>query len=181
VRKLLLLLLLLCVCSGCAGTKFYFFGVDTDIITEASRGDALKAAAGVVTSVAAHVGGHYLMAEVTGVTMKQVSWTKEEMTNGSRSDYRWCARGGFMLQHGFGLVLTSFETTRYSYFTKGYVVFAAAETWVYPLVNRGHYNDFKTSEDNHVDYAIFSGIALHNVLRVPWERDYALDGVDIGR
>ena len=169
--RFITLFLLLTLTFGCAGTKFYFFGVDTALVTEASRKDALKVVAGAAVSVAAHVGGHYLAAEIVGVDVKQVNVFKEEFSNGTDGDYRWCARGGFMLQHGFNLVLTSFEATRYSYFTKGYTALAAVETWAYPLVNKGYYSDLRTSQDNGLDYAIYSGIALHNMLRIPWERN----------
>jgi hypothetical protein len=77
-----------------------------------------------------------------------------------------------VLQHTIGTALTSFEATRYSYFTKGYVATSALQTWLYPVVNRGHYNDFKLLDeaggDPGLEYSIYSVVGLHNVLRVPW-------------
>ena len=172
----LILLLLLC---SCGGTKFYFFGVDTDIVTEARGSDWAKVGAGVVASASTHILGHYVAGEVFGVDFKyQDYYTKEhidDVDQHSDSDLRWFARGGFVAQHVIGTALTSFEATMYSYFTKGYVATSAMHTWFYPVVNRGHYNDFKMLDrhggNGDVEYGIYSAIALHNVLRIPWEKE----------
>jgi hypothetical protein len=172
--------LLLMILYGCGGTKFYFFGVDADIFKEAKGKDWAKVGVGVVTSMATHVGGHWVAGEIFDVDFKfRDCYTKEEIDgecwNGgcSDSDLRWFARGGFVLQHGVGFALTSFETTRYSYFTKGYVATSAIGTWSYPLRHYGSdYNDLKMLDEHggngDLEYAIYSTIALHNVLRVPW-------------
>jgi hypothetical protein len=174
MRKWLVILSLLLLC-GCGGTKFYFFGVDTDIVKEADGKDWLSVGAGVVTSVGTHVAGHWLAAEIFDVDFKfKDCYTKEEVTDyDSDSDLRWFARGGFALQHGLGLALTSFESTRYSYFTKGYVASSAIGTWTYPLYHYGSdYHDFKLIDDaggnGDLEYAIYSTVAMHNLLRVPW-------------
>ena len=178
-RYLPLLLLLLMLC-GCGGTKFYFCGVDADIFKEADGKDWMSVGAGVVTSVATHTAGHWLAGEIFDVDFKfNGTYTKEEVSaecwNGgcSNSDLRWFARGGFVLQHGVGLALTRFESTRYSYFTKGYVASAAIGTWTYPVYHSGsNYHDFKMLDahggSGDAEYGIYSVIALHNLLRVPW-------------
>jgi hypothetical protein len=173
--------LLLMMLYGCGGTKFYFFGVDADIFKEANAKDWAKVGAGAVTSIAAHVGGHWVAGEIFDVDYEfKDLYTKEEIDykcwegeTCSNSDLRWFARGGFVLQNGIGLALTSFETTRYSYFTKGYVATSAIDTWSYPLRHYGSdYNDLKMLDhangNGDLEYGIYSAIALHNVLRVPW-------------
>lgn len=175
MRKWLVILSLLLLC-GCGGTKFYFFGVDADIVKEADGKDWLSVGAGVVTSVGTHVAGHWLAAEIFDVEFEfRDMYTKEHVTNwneASENDLRWFARSGFVAQHAVGLALTSFETTRYSYFTKGFVATSAIETWTYPVVNGGDYSDLKMLDDNggnsDLEYGIYSAVALHNLLRVPW-------------
>jgi len=180
MKKVSLIIFLLLFLCSCGGTKFYFFGVDADIFREAEAKDWAKVGAGVVTSVAVHTAGHWAAGEIFDVDFKfKDCYTKEEVSNEcwdggcSDSDLRWFARGGFVLQHSVGLALTSFETTRYSYFTKGYVGSAAIGTWAYPLYHHGSdYHDFKMIDEHggngDLEYAIYSTIALHNVLRVPW-------------
>jgi hypothetical protein len=174
MKKVILILLVL-LCVGCGGTKFYFFGVDMDVVKEAKGKDWAYTGAGVMTSVGMHIGGHWLAGEIFDVDFKfRDYYTKEEITDyDSDSDLRWMARGGFVLQHSVGLALTSFETTRYSYFTKGYVGSAALGTWFYPLYHyNSDYHDFKLIDDaggnGDLEYALYSTVALHNLLRVPW-------------
>ena len=179
-KYLLILLLLLC---SCGGTKFYFFGVDADIFKEAQAKDWAHVTVGAVSSIAAHVGGHWVAGEIFDIDYEfKDFYTKEEVSydcwNGdcSNSDLRWFARGGFVLQNGIGLVLTSFEATRYSYFTKGYVATSAIDTWSYPVRHYGSdYNDMKMLDahggNGDLEYGIYSAIALHNMLRIPWEKE----------
>jgi len=179
MRKWLVILSLLLLC-GCGGTKFYFFGVDADIVKEADGKDWLSVGAGVVTSVGTHVAGHWIAGEIFDIDYKfKDFYTKEEVSyecwnsDCSSSDLRWFARGGFVLQNGIGLALTSFESTRYSYFTKGYVATSAIDTWSYPVRHYGSdYNDMKMLDahggNGDLEYAIYSTIAMHNLLRVPW-------------
>jgi len=176
VRKYLLVLLLL-LCS-CGGTKFYFFGVDADIFKEAQAKDWAHVTAGVVSSVAVHTAGHWAAAEIFDVDFEfRDYYTKEHVTEyDSDSDLRWFARGGFVLQHAVGTALTSFEATRYSWFTKGYVASAAVGTWTYPLYHYGSdYHDFRLLDDaggnGDLEYGIYSAIGLHNLLRVPWIKE----------
>ena len=176
--KKVLLVLLATLCMGCGGTKFYFFGIDMDIIKEAEGRDWAYAGAGVITSIGVHTAGHWLAGEIWDVDWHFENGYRAEHVDGydSDSDLRWFARGGFVLQHSVGVALTSFERTRYSYFTRGYVGTAAVGTWFYPLVHyNSDYNDFKTIDDAggnaELEYAIYSTVALHNVLRVPWSME----------
>lgn len=173
MKKLLLLVLCLLM-MGCAGTKFYFFGVDLDWVKKADKISCVEMVVGVGTSVGAHVLGHYLAGELFDVDFEYKDfYTKEEITSyRSDSDVRWFLRGGFIFQHGIGLALTSFETTRQSYFTRGYVAAAALQTWCYPITADNTYNDFKSLDkfggNGDIEYGIYSLVAAHNVLRVKW-------------
>jgi len=172
-----MLLLLLLLLTGCGGTKFYLFGVDTDIITEAEGKELVYAGIGAVASLGSHVVGHYVAGEVFGVDFEyQDYYTKEHVTihdDTSDSDLRWFARGGFVMQQTIGTALTSFEATRYSYFTKGYVGMNAVHTWTYGL-RRSKYHDLEMLDDHggngNMEWGIYSAISLHNVLRTNWTR-----------
>lgn len=179
MKRLLIALLLLSL-AGCGGTKFYFLGVDADLFKEAKGKDWVKAGAGIVASAGTHVLGHYVAGEVFNVDFEfQDYYTKEHITNYdecSETDLQWFARGGFVLQHAVGTALTSFEATRYSWFTKGYVASAAVGTWTYPLYHYGSdYHDFRLLDDaggnGDLEYGIYSAIGLHNLLRVPWIKE----------
>lgn len=179
MRRWLALLPLLML-LGCGGTKFYFFGVDTDLFKEATGKDWAKAGAGIVASAGTHVLGHYVAGEIFDIDYEfKDNYRKEEVDrdcwNGescSNSDLRWFARGGFVLQHAIGTTLTSFEATRYSYFTKGFVAMNAVHTWTYMHGNRSDYHDFKMLDhangDGDLEWGLYSIIAAHNILRVPW-------------
>jgi len=173
VKKIFLLLLLLLNIS-CAGTKFYLFGVDTDVIKDATRGEILEAAAGAVVSMGTHVAGHYLLAEIFDVEIHQDGRREVVDSYESDSDVRWFARGGFLLQSIVSTSLTSLETTRHSYFTKGYVLTTAISIWSYPL-RYGSDGDYGCLDDHggnwELEYGIYSAVALHNMLRVPWKKD----------
>jgi hypothetical protein len=180
----LVIFLLLMILYGCGGTKFYFFGVDADLFKEAKAKDWAKVGAGAVTSVAAHVGGHWIAGEIFDIdyefndfyTKEEVAYECWEGETCSNSDLRWFARSGFVLQHGIGLALTSFEKTRYSWYTRGYVATSAIQTWTYPIkTHDSNYSDFKMLDhangNGDLEYGIYSTIALHNMLRVPWYKE----------
>ena len=177
MKRLLIMVILLLNVLGCGGTKFYFMGVDMDIVRDAEPKDWFLTSAGIASSFAAHAAGHWVFGEVFGVEFEYRDfYTKEHVTNVgeySDSDARWFGRGGFVTQHAIGLGLTSFEASRYSYFTKGYVGFAAYQTWTYKPFNNSDYNDLKWLDDHggdgDLEWGIYSLIALHNVLRVPWK------------
>ena len=176
LKKIVSILCLL-VCIGCANTKFYFFGVDSEVFTQATNKEATIAALGAITSVATHVTGHWLAGELWGVDWHfEDSYRTEYVDHyDNDNDLRWFARGGFVLQNGIGLVLTSFEKFRYSYFTKGFVATTAIEVWTYPILHRGYASDFRTIDyadgNGDLEWGIYSTVALHNLLRVPWTKE----------
>ena len=164
--KTLLILLVVFLLTGCAstGTKFYFFGVDYDKIKEMNKVEAI---AGVVTAVGAHVGGHFLAGELDN---NQVEFDGF-MTESFERDSWEVNNGGFVLQHGIGLLLTSFERTRQTDFTRGYVAYGLT-TIAYPLTHGNKHNDLvRDGEFQSLEYGVFSTIALHNMLRVNWTTD----------
>lgn len=76
---------------------------------------------------------------------------------------------GFLSQTVLATVLTSFEATRYSYFTRGVVALNAGEIWSYPLRRGTSQGDIGLMGENGTKYwAGYSAVALHNVLREKW-------------
>lgn len=121
---------------GCASTRFNVFGIDVNELKSASdEKNMLKLVGGAAASFATHVAGHYLAGEMVGGEIDQQG-LNEVMTNSgelSDSNMQWFARGGFVLQLGVNTILTSFEKTRNSYFTKGYTAATCFELWTYPF------------------------------------------------
>lgn len=156
------------------GMQFYIMGINLQWLKNAKGGDVASMVAGAAAAVGAHVLGHYLAGQAFDVDFAfERSLTSERITGyHSDSDVRWFARGGFVLEHGIGLALTSFESGRKSSFTRGYVGAAALETWGYNLMNRGSNDDFRCISlfggDGDLEHGIYSLIAAHNVLRLQW-------------
>lgn len=147
--------------------QFYFFGVD---LQWAKTAKWEYVAAGVATSVLVHVAGHYIAADITGSKIRQDGF-KEIITYYKDSDARWIGRAGFIAQNGIALILTSFEKTRQSDFTRGFVIASALETWTYPV----RYNEDgdlaminKAGGNKDIEYGIYSAVAAHNMLRLKW-------------
>ena len=169
MKTVLVILILFVHSRASAGDyKFYFFGVDLDYLKERNFASV---ALGAVTSVAVHIAGHHAYAQINDIAVHQRGSKEYISGDTSESDKRGFALAGFAGQHLIGLLLTSFEATRHSDFTRGYVAVAALETLSYPLRHRND-GDFNTSERNggnkNLEYGIFSLISLHNVFRVKW-------------
>jgi hypothetical protein len=161
-----LLLLCLIFTANCSGTKFYFFGIDAERLKDINKWEAL---AGAIVSVGTHVGGHFLAGEITGNHVEMSGLLHEHYQN----DSWFVDNGGFMLQHSLGLVLTSFDRSRNWDFTRGYVATAALETWTYPIREDKDASDFRAQHGDFrwPEFAAYSTVALHNVLRVNWGKD----------
>jgi hypothetical protein len=153
-------------------SDFYYFGVNAKTFKEANY----KAVAlGAVASVVTHTAGHYAYAGLTGMRVQQDGL--HEIVDGKAPEHnlRDFSMAGFALQNGVGLILTSIPATRQSDFTKGYVTAAFVETAFYPAFFRGESGDLYMSNqyggNADIEYAIFTAIATHNMLRVKWHKD----------
>jgi len=152
--------------------RFYFFGIDTEVIRQA---DWKQAALGAASALAVHWIGHVGYAKLSG---NDVTWTTftESMQGGSPAEKRNFARAGFVAQSIVGLALTSFEGSRRWDFTRGFVAMAAVETLSYPLriVDEGD-GDIelmnKYGANGDAEWGLYSAISLHNLFRVPFVKD----------
>jgi hypothetical protein len=156
------------------GYDFYFFGVNLETF-KAKNLNYPAAIAGGITAVLVHTGGHYLVAGLNGVSIKQEGL--HEIYDFSKMNDRQCrdiASGGAIAQAIGGLILTSIPATRQSSFTKGYVIVEAVETISHPFVWNG-YNDDTGMSINHGgsnwEMVGYDAIASHNLLRVKWYKE----------
>ena len=154
------------LCS-CTSMQFYVCGV------EINRKDLNPyTVVGATASIGTHVLGHYVFAELNGVEIHQEETMEIVDYYETDSDFRKFARGGFILQHSVNILLTTFERTRNTSFTKGYTITTALETWFYPLRFRdpedeGDFHSLdKHGGNGEAEHNSYSAIALYNILRI---------------
>ena len=154
--------------SGCTPTKVYILGIDvTEIVKEDDMGTVVL---GAMASVAVHVAGHYVAAELVGADIYQQG-TREIIANSGElngSDRRWLARGGFVAQTLVGIALVNLESTRGAKFTEGYAIGTMLEIGFYPLRRRGE-DDLEHLENNggdgDLEWAIYTGLSAYGLYR----------------
>lgn len=168
LKIIIVLLVLLLSASAYAEDKsnwqFYFFGVNINAIKEMNWKEVTL---GAVSTIVVHIAGHHIDGLIYGDAVEQRGtheYFKEPQSKERTVEF---VRAGFILEHAVGLALTSFEKTRNTDFTKGYVAAAWVHTVTYPIVEGA---DLKTSENNggsyYGDYAVYVLAATHNLLRV---------------
>lgn len=158
-----------CICRAQSNYEVYVFGINLKAFKNC---DWMALTAGAVTSLLVHELGHALYLETQGE-----DWDFSVSSSGlavhtnahlSDSQYRNFGRAGFVLQAGIGALLTSFEGTRHSDFTKGWVSMNAAQIWTYDL--RGHDNgdDFALIEKGHgntrFEFSMLAFVSQNNLL-----------------
>lgn len=171
--KMLLVVLMLLFSTNvmAEGWDFYFFGVNTKTFKDANY---LKVAAGVATSIAVHTAGHYIYAGFTNINVTQDGFREVISGDYTNTEAREFAQAGFLAQSIGGLILTSIPYTRQSDFTKGYVAMEFLEVATYPMFWQGTSGDFNMSDrhngDKDWEYAGHMAVAIHNMLRINWEK-----------
>jgi hypothetical protein len=155
--------------SSIAGSsfEFIFFGVNLDSL----RGsDWKKVAAGAVASVLVHELGHVLYLESRGKDWDLITsrsgmgiHTSESL---SQEEYRNFGRSGFLLQTGIGFLLASFEETRQSDFTKGWVCMNVFQASTYAFRDHDAGDDIALIDRGNGNGAsemlLFSTLSLYN-------------------
>ena len=101
--------------------EFYFFGINLKSFQESNW---LEVTAGAVASVLVHELGHALYLQSQGKDWDLQSSSSSGLAihtsdTLSENQYRNFGRAGFPLQTFIGAVLTTFDKTRHSDFTKG--------------------------------------------------------------
>jgi len=164
------------VSSGCSSTKVYVLGIDANqAISDMKSEDAGKIILGAVASVATHIAGHYIAAEMVGGDIDQQGIREVVINSGelSESDHRWIARGGFVAQTLVNMALTSFEATRKSYFTRGFTLATMLEIGTYPLrwQDEGdlHYLE-EYGGNSEIEWGLYTGASLYNFYAINKDR-----------
>ena len=166
MKKLLLLIVSLFILGGCANTKFLVFGLD---VKEMKGKDFGMVAVGAAASVATHIAGHFIAAEVFDVDIhleglnEIVDYSKDPSSN----SLQWVARGGFIFQLAVNTALV--ELANDSYFTKGFTAFTCTELLTYNLRHPDD-GDFSLLDENegngnfeHGLYLAWSGYNFYRI------------------
>ncbi len=151
--------------------EFYFFGINLKTFQESNW---IKVTAGAVASVLVNELGHALYLQSQGK-----GWDLQSSSSGlaihtsdslSKNQYRNFGRAGFALQTFIGAVLTTFEKTRYSDFTKGWVGMNAFEVCSYSGRNHDIGSDFEMIEkgggNDDFELGAFYLISSYNLLKI---------------
>ncbi len=160
--------------------EFYFFGINLKSFQDSNW---LELTAGAVASVLVHELGHALYLQSQGKDWDLQSSSSSGLaihTSDSLSEnqYRNFGRAGFALQTFIGAVLTTFEKTRYSDFTKGWVGMNAFEVCSYNGRNHDIGHDFEMIErgggNGDFELGVFYLISSYNLLKmdVPAQMPY---------
>ncbi len=106
-------------------------------------------AVGAAASVATHIAGHYIAAEVFDVDihLQGLNEVVDYSQNPSSNSLQWMARGGFVFQLAVNTVLV--ELANDSNFTKGFTALTCAELLTYDLRHSDD-GDFNLLDENGV-------------------------------
>jgi len=109
--------------GGCAGYRVTFFGVALQ--------DGGMPLVGAMSSIATHIAGHWIAAELTGTRMSQHGPLEKihDYKNVSDPNLKWVAMSGFYSQAVINSLLVCWD--KKSPFTKGYTAATATELWSY--------------------------------------------------
>ena len=175
-----------CVSAAQSDWEFYFFGVNLKAFEDSNW---LMVTAGAVTSMLTHELGHALYLESQGK-----DWNFSASSSGlavntnnhlTDSQYRNFGRSGFAFQAGIGALLTSFESTRRSDFTKGWVSMNAAQLYTYDHRGHDNANDFELIErgngDKRLDYCSLALITQNNLLAIESPSPILFNVPEIGK
>jgi len=175
MKKMIIIIGLLCLMfGGCASKtmKVYVLGVDMNEAVKAKDVGMMLLGAGA--SIATHVAGHYVAAEIVGADIDQQGFNEVVMNPDSlsNSDEQWIARGGFVAQTLVNTVLTSFESTRELKFTRGYTLGTMLQVVAYPLgpSNRSGDGDLNYLSENggneYLEWGLYTGVSIYNFYRI---------------
>jgi len=151
--------------------EFIFFGVNIKALENA---DWKKVAVGALASILVHELGHALYLEMQGK-----DWDLKASGSGlaietsdvlSDEECREFGRAGFLLQTSVGFLLTSFEKTRQSDFTKGWTATNVAQVWSYNWRSHDEGDDFAIIDRGHgdaeSDHYAFCLLSMANFMRM---------------
>ena len=161
------------VCAK-GGFDFYFMGIN---LKSFKGSNWVEIAAGAAASILTHELGHALYLESQGR-----DWSVEPSSSGfavittdslTDKEYRSLGRAGYLLQTGIGFLLTSFDATANSDFTKGWTGINMVQTVTYKWRGHNGYDDFAMIDrgkgNGESAYRLFSSLSIYNFLKANTE------------
>lgn len=152
------------------GFDIYFLGINLKTFQGSNW---MKIAAGAAASILTHELGHALYLESQGK-----DWNVEPSSTGfavtttdslTDKEYRGLGRSGYLLQTGIGLLLTCFDATAKSDFTKGWTGINVVQSLTYKLRGHNGYDDFAMIDrgqgNGESAYRLFTSISIYNFLK----------------
>jgi hypothetical protein len=152
------------------GFDIYFLGVNLKTFQGSNW---MKMAAGAAASILTHELGHALYLESRGK-----DWSVEPSSAGfavtttdslTDQEYRSLGRSGYLLQTGIGLLLTCFDATAKSDFTKGWTGINVIQSLTYKLRGHNGFDDFAMIDrgqgNGESSYRLFTSISIYNFLK----------------
>lgn len=153
------------------GFEFYFFGVNLKTFQQSKW---MKLAIGAAASILTHELGHVLYLESQGIDWNLNASFSSGLaisTSDFLSDkqYRGLGQSGFLLQSGIGVLLTAFEGTRNSDFTKGWTGMNAFQISSYRWRKHDFGDDFamidRGQSNGEIESTLFYFLSAHNFSR----------------
>lgn len=172
MKKLLIIIMFLSL-TGCGGYKVSVLGVDMHELRNIKAQDCGAVALGMVASVATHVAGHFMAAELFDVDIHLNGLTEvvDYSKNPSQNSLQWMARGGFIFQLAVNTALV--ELAPDAYFTKGFTGFTCTELLTYGLRHPDD-GDFNLIDENNgngsLEHVLFLGWSAYNFARISVEK-----------
>ena len=152
------------------GYDIYFLGVN---LKTYQGSNWMKIAAGAAASILTHELGHALYLESRGK-----DWSLEPSSSGfavtttnslTDKEYRGLGRSGYLLQTGIGVLLTFFDATAKSDFTKGWVGMNVVQSLTHKWRGHNGYDDFAMIDrgqgNGESSFLLFSSISIYNFLK----------------
>jgi hypothetical protein len=161
-----------CMSASASDFDFYFFGINLKTFKNSNW---LMVTAGAITSMVVHELGHILYLDSQGKDWNLLFqsssgfavYTDNYLTDRQYRNFGW---SGFAFQAGIGTLLTSFESTKHSDFTKGLVSMNAVELWTYDHRNHDGGDDFALIErgngDKNVNFGTLAVISHKNLAAI---------------
>ena len=178
IKKILLIALIILTVPiqvNAQDYQFYFFGIN---LKSFQNNNWLELTAGAITSILIHELGHALYLQTQGKNWNfQTSSSCFSIHTSdflSKSQSRNFGRAGFVLQMGIGSILTTFDKTKYSDFTKGWVGINALQICSYKIRHHDDgFSDFdrinKSDGNANLELGIFYLMGSYNLLKLERE------------
>ncbi len=174
LKVILGIVLLSIVPSQAIAFDFYFNGINLKWLKDAKPKDYIVMILGASSNLFIHELGHIGYKEINNLEydIKINHYSISTIGhNGTNKQIKRSAMSGYILDSSIGLLLTSFEVTRNSYFTKGYTLSNSIGLATYNMRNK-KVNDFNTIKNNGGNEDLFfwtiTGVSAHNLLRQEW-------------